>query len=112
MDRVTTASESFVVYFRIDAPAKSVPLNEMFAMDVRVEDSQGHPLNQSDIDLRVDAGMPQHGHGMNTTPKTESVGNGFHVSGMLFHMPGDWKIYFDVTRDGATDRATVDVTLD
>lgn len=109
---IATASGGFVVFYRIDTPASAPPLNEMFAMDVRVEDAEGHPLEPNDIALRVDAAMPQHGHGMNTTPKTQPDGGGFHVSGMLFHMPGDWRIYFDVTRDGTTDRATVDVTLE
>jgi len=109
---IATASGEFVIFYRIDTPVSAPPLNEMFAMAARVEDADGRPLGSDDITLRVDAAMPQHGHGMNTTPRTEPADDGFHVSGMLFHMPGDWQIYFDVTRGGTTDRATVDVTLD
>lgn len=110
--QVTTTSGGFFVFYRIGAPSGSIPLNEMFAMNVRVQDANRQPLGPKDIELRVDAAMPQHGHGMNTTPRTQSSDGGFQVSGMLFHMPGDWQIYFDVTRDGTTDRATVDISLE
>lgn len=47
--------------------------------------------------LDVDATMPAHGHGMNTTPVVESSANGsFSVSGMQLHMPGTWRFAFEV----------------
>ena len=110
--KVVTASGDYVVYYTYDTAPDPVPLNEMFSLDIRIENANGRALGPDDIALRVDAAMPQHGHGMNTTPRIESVGNGFHVTGMLLHMPGDWRIYFDVTHEGMTDRATVDVSIE
>jgi len=51
-----------------------------------------------DIDrLRADAIMPSHGHGMNYDPEITSLELGkFKANGLLFHMPGDWQIIFDV----------------
>ena len=47
--------------------------------------------------IRVDAGMPMHGYGMNYKPSERKIGPG-HSSfdGMVFHMPGHWQIMFDV----------------
>lgn len=87
-----------------------IPLNEAFVYDVEV-----HPI-QGDADglaLAFDAVMPDHGHGMNTLPEVEATGAGtFRVEGLLFHMPGDWEIHIDVTRDETTERATFPVHVD
>ena len=61
--------------------------------------------------LSVDAMMPAHQHGTNYTPKVTAKPDGlFDVSGMVFHMPGQWRI--DVAaRDGADIRRfELDVT--
>ena len=51
--------------------------------------------------LKVDADMPQHGHGMNYKPEVEMRNAGqFQASGFLFHMPGEWRIRFQVRDDG------------
>lgn len=52
--------------------------------------------------LRVDADMPAHRHGMNYRVKLTPLGAGrYHAEGLLFHMPGRWRLIFDmVTADG------------
>ena len=35
----------------------------------------------------------------------------FRAEGMLFHMPGHWEMYFDITQGGRSERAQVDVDL-
>ena len=93
--------------------AERLPLNEPFSMRVRVLDSAARPLSDAQITLSVDAAMPAHRHGMNTLPAVTARGDGsFQVDGMLLHMPGDWELYFDVTRRGVTERAQVAVTLE
>lgn len=43
--------------------------------------------------VEVEAIMPAHQHGMNYVPKIEALESGqFSVSGMVFHMPGEWQI--------------------
>jgi len=87
-----------------------IPENEPFALTVWVLDRDGE---LADVDLSVDAAMPEHGHGMNRVPRiVEREDGGFQVDGLLFHMPGRWELYFDVTRGALTERAQVEVVLE
>ena len=106
----TSNAGSYVVHYR---PAPDpIPDNEPFGLEVWVLDDAGE-APQAGVELEVDAGMPAHGHGMNRVPRVEPSGEGhFLVTGMLFHMPGAWEMYFDVTRGARTERAQVDVVLE
>ncbi len=54
-------------------------------------------------ELRADAVMPAHKHGMNYIPEVTPLdGNRFKVDGMLFHMPGVWELRFDVIFNAET----------
>ena len=70
-----------------------------------------HPL--TGVRLDVDAEMPEHLHGMNRVPRIEPrPDKSFRVEGLLFHMPGRWELYFDVTSGAVTERAQVKVELE
>lgn len=73
------------------------PLNRHTDLRLRLERS---PLRI----VAIDAIMPDHGHGMNTTPVTRTTRSGDVVArGLLLHMPGHWRL--DVTLaapDGST----------
>lgn len=46
---------------------------------------------------KVDADMPEHRHGMNYRPSITATGEGrYRVEGMLFHMPGRWRLMFEL----------------
>lgn len=85
--------------------------NEMFEMQVMVRE----PLKKAPakhVTLEVDAGMPGHGHGMNTLPVVKGSSTaGFRVYGMLFHMAGDWEITFTVRRGVMSDRGIAQVNV-
>lgn len=92
-----------------------VPLNESFNLHVQVYEVRDEiirfPLRN--VSLSVDAGMPEHMHGMNVQPKITQMKDGsFLVEGMLFHMPGRWELYFDITRNGVTERAQTEINLE
>ena len=88
-----------------------IPLNDLLAFDVVVTE-QGKPVD-AEVTLLVDAAMPGHGHGMNTVPKAEALGDGrFRAEGLMLHMAGYWEVYFDVTRDGVTERAQFNLELE
>jgi hypothetical protein len=54
--------------------------------------------------IRVDAVMPDHKHGMNYRPTVTRVSDGvFRAEGMLLHMPGVWEISFDVRGEGQSE---------
>ena len=51
--------------------------------------------------LRVDADMPAHRHGMNYRPTLQWQEAGrFTAQGMMLHMPGRWRIRFEVETQG------------
>lgn len=51
--------------------------------------------------LRVDADMPAHRHGMNYRPTLQwQEGGRFAAQGLMLHMPGRWRIRFEVETQG------------
>jgi hypothetical protein len=50
------------------------------------------------LQIGVDGGMPQHGHGLPTKPRvTQDLGNGqYQVDGLKFNMGGWWELKFIV----------------
>jgi len=90
----------------IDGP---VPRNEEFELGVVVLD-QGRGLAGVQLDVR--GWMPDHGHGLVTTPRVVDEGSGaYRVEGLLLHMRGDWQLIFDVTRGTDKQSFTFDVAL-
>ena len=56
-------------------------------------------------ELRVDAWMPDHRHGMNYRPSLKALGGGrYRAEGLLFHMPGRWEFLFELRGGGGTER--------
>lgn len=100
-----TASGWVLVYTPDPDP---IPQSEEFELTVIVEAPGGGEALPGA--LRVDAEMPAHGHGMNTEPVTTDHGDGsYTVRGMLFHMPGHWRIDATLTDDGDNERTWWDV---
>ena len=95
------------------ARPSAIPVNEFFELDVWLFDSESTMrLMQADA-LQVDASMPQHRHGMNHRPTVISLEGGrYLVQDMLFHMPGEWRMYFDVEVGGTIHRAEGTVRID
>jgi hypothetical protein len=82
-----------------------VPLGRMHGWVVHLATRDGETFVPSR--LAVTGGMPQHGHGFETTPRaTRSLGGGdFLVEGVKFHMPGDWTIRIDLVGPAGPDVA-------
>ncbi|MBM4442165.1 MAG: hypothetical protein FJ027_17245 [Candidatus Rokubacteria bacterium] len=61
----------------------------------------------------VDADMPAHRHGMNYRATVATKAPGRYVAeGLLFHMPGRWRLLFDVEHAGRRARLASDVVVD
>ena len=90
------------VYLSVD----EIPLAEPFSVLVSIcsETTVGQ--------MRVDAIMPAHQHGMNYTPKVTALDGGvFRIDDMLFHMPGLWELQIDVDVSGQSVFYTSEIAL-
>lgn len=62
---------------------------------------------RSDAVIQVDADMPAHRHGMNYRAAVSPLSPGvYRAQGLMFHMPGRWRVIFDIALDGRTLRLT------
>ncbi len=62
--------------------------------------------------LEVNADMPAHGHGMNYQTQVVTQGKGkYLVEGLLFHMPGEWRIRIDFSRQQSRYQVETWLTL-
>jgi hypothetical protein len=87
-----------------------VAVAEPFALEMSI---CAKPGAQPAEGVAVDATMPEHRHGMNYRPSVIDGPEGrFLAEGMLFHMPGKWRLIFDVRAGGLTERLTHDLTVE
>ncbi|MBI3856677.1 MAG: FixH family protein [Planctomycetes bacterium] len=92
----------------LEASPDPIPMNQLFDLTIRVASKGGAPAPAVEVDAR----MPAHGHGMNRVPKvTRQADGSYKAEGMLFHMPGHWELYVDLSQGGKTERTQVDVDL-
>lgn len=106
-----TADKTCKVEYSLSDKAEWPPKNKNFTLNVTVLDKDGKA--EGEFDIKVNADMPEHGHGMNTTPKVERTGkNTFQVSGMLMHMRGWWEIYVEVTKGCGPSKATFNTFIE
>jgi hypothetical protein len=62
--------------------------------------------------VAVEATMPAHGHGMNYRPAATRTGpQSFRVTGLMLHMPGKWRMTFDLVQGDKRTRLTEEVSL-
>jgi hypothetical protein len=64
-------------------------------------------------EVRVDAHMPEHKHGMNYRPGVTALGQGrYRAEGLMFHMPGRWELVFELRGAGAPVRLVQSLQVD
>ena len=88
-----------------------VPKRALHAWTIQVRDRDGNPVEGAVI--KVDGGMPQHGHGLPTTPfMKEALGDGrYLVDGMKFNMGGWWVIDVHVSSSRGEDDVRFELNL-
>jgi hypothetical protein len=88
--RVSTGGE-YQVTIEDSAAFKT---GKMLQTVIRVTSKEGNAV--SGLQITVDGGMPQHGHGLPTKPRvTKDLGNGrYQVEGLKFNMGGWWELKF------------------
>jgi hypothetical protein len=105
-----THAGSYVVRWRTTPP--EILEGRPFAVEAWVFGAGATDVPLADVELDVDAGMPQHGHGMAALARVERKGDGWRADGLRFHMAGAWELVFDVTRGARTERAQAWITLE
>ena len=97
---------------RIEIYSELAPLaiNKIHSWHIRILDAGGHPQQAQ---MNINGGMPEHNHGMPTTPQiTRQLENGdYLLEGMRFHMPGLWRLRFELTVNGSQETAVIDFRL-
>lgn len=103
---VLTNSGTYLLRWRVEGDG--VSLGSPFSVIVNVLDGADAATVIERSILSVDAAMPHHRHGMMARPIVRRSGKGtFLADGLNLHMPGYWELYFDVSREGITERARV-----
>ena len=110
---VSTTRESDNGVFRVSYTPSTgaIPVNEMHEWTLHVENTDGTPIE--DATITVDGDMPEHGHGLPTSPRvTQYLGNGdYLVEGLKFQMGGWWLVDFTITANGQTDAVHFNMML-
>lgn len=92
----------------IRLPDDKVPLNLPFEIEVSV-----CPINGAQVErFTLNAVMPAHQHGMNYQPIILQSGDGnFVADGLVFHMPGIWRITVSGLAAGETHGYFLDLNI-
>jgi hypothetical protein len=110
----STTRESDNGLFRVSytPSTETIPVNEMHEWTLHVENADGAPVE--DATITVDGDMPEHGHGLPTSPRvTRNLGNGdYLVEGLKFQMGGWWLMDFTITANGQTDAVHFNMLLE
>ena len=107
----TRTSEGHRYRATIVPQGDTIPQGKLHRWTLHVETMNGAPVDSAVIS--IDGGMPQHGHGLPTTPRvTRALGHGDHlVEGMKFNMGGWWVVTFRVDAEAGRDSVVFNVKL-
>jgi len=88
-----------------------MPLNRLFSLNIVIKPNKqsGRPSPL----VNVDARMPTHNHGMNTRIVVQKLEEGhYRADGLLFHMPGHWRITIDLTDErNVTEQVVINAQI-
>ena len=103
-----SALRQFTATLQPDQPLRP---RRMHTVRVAIIDAAGVAVN--DATIRIDGGMPQHGHGLPTQPQVSRyLGDGAYlVEGMKFQMTGWWVVDFDIDAADRSDQVRFNLML-
>jgi hypothetical protein len=90
-------------------PQHPLQVGKMQSVRVVLTDSTGQPVSGAQV--TVDGGMPEHGHGLPTSPVAAAFPEAgvYEIQGVKFNMGGWW--VFNLHVDGAAGRDSVTFNL-
>jgi len=88
-----------------------IPVRRLQRWTLHLDTIDGQPVDTATI--AMDGGMPQHGHGLPTSPRvTRALGNGDHlIEGVKFNMSGWWVVRFAITSRAGSDTVSFNLGL-
>ena len=101
------ASDDAEVAYRWD-PAE-LKVGRFFAAEVvACKTPHSEPVRE----IRIDATMPAHNHGMNYRPSAAQTGPGhYKFTGLMLHMAGTWRLTIDLVQGSKRTRLTHEIKL-
>jgi hypothetical protein len=104
-------TEKGVFVAAVEPEAGSFKQNEMHSWVLTLRNPDGTPVE--DASIEVDGGMPDHNHGLPTSPEvTVHLGEGrYRVEGVKFNMGGWWVLRFAISSPAGADEAVFNLTL-
>jgi hypothetical protein len=105
------ATEKGIFLASVEPEAGSFRQGEMHSWVLTVKKPDGTPVE--DASIAVDGGMPDHNHGLPTSPQaTAHLGEGrYRVEGVKFNMSGLWVLRFAISSPAGADEAVFNLTL-
>lgn len=104
-------AESGLYIAAISPEQGPVSVGAMHAWIVTITDPIGRPVDGARIS--IDGGMPQHGHGLPTSPAvTRELREGSYlVEGVKFNMSGWWEFKLGIEGSAGSDEVTFNLVL-
>lgn len=108
----TTRSEAGRYRVSIGPESGQVELGPLQSWWARFETLEGRVFQPGHVSFG--GGMPQHGHGFDTSPRvTEALAGGeVRIEGVRFHMAGEWRLRVDFLGPEGRDTALFEVRVD
>jgi len=106
--RITDAGHYVVTVSPEDAAYQR---NTLHAWIVEIKTPEGAPVEGAEV--TIDGGMPQHGHGLPTSPQmTGALGDGrYKIEGVRFNMSGWWEFKLAITAGETSDTITFNLVM-
>ena len=85
--------------------------SDLHSWVAEVKTAAGVPVENAEI--AIDGGMPQHGHGLPTSPQvTENLGGGrYLIEGVRFNMSGWWEFKLAIVTGETSDSITFNLVF-
>ncbi len=110
MHRAATRNGTFVAWWTSEP--SPIPFNAPFSLRVWAARAATPDVPLTSAKIEVDAHMPEHGHGMNRSPRSTPQPDGsVLLEGLLFHMRGHWELLVNVSDGGGFGQAVLPVYL-
>ena len=103
----TNQNSALEIFSQLDPLA----INTIHSWELVLYTAAGAPL--SGARMSVVGGMPDHDHGLPTSPVVtgEITPGHYLLEGVRFHMPGRWLLTFNVISDQGSESATLEFQL-